>query len=149
MRELEKRDMTLKQLAREMAARKYVYQEDYFRGIASGNKKPGRRLLAALEDYFGSAPPTAGTTAGGTDLSSLVSAIGALVERMSAANGEPSPAYRALLAETVREEVARQIEPLRRELAAARGRRNTSPGSRTPAPQPKARPQKASGVLAR
>lgn len=49
-------DRSIEDVAKDMADRGHKHNPDYYRAIMSGSKKPGRALLRALEDYFGSSP---------------------------------------------------------------------------------------------
>lgn len=49
-------DRSIEQVTKDMADRGHAHKADYYRGIMSGNKKPGRALLLALEEYLGSSP---------------------------------------------------------------------------------------------
>lgn len=49
-------ERSIEQVAKDMADRGYSHKVDYYRGIMSGAKKPGRLLLAALTEYLGSSP---------------------------------------------------------------------------------------------
>lgn len=75
-------DRSIEQVATDMAERGHAHKPDYYRGIMSGAKKPGRALLAALEEYLGSSPDTPSQPA------DLASAIRELVEELRAARQE-------------------------------------------------------------
>lgn len=49
-------ERSIEQIAKDMADRGHVHKPDYYRGIMSGTKKPGRLLLRALTEYLGSSP---------------------------------------------------------------------------------------------
>lgn len=75
-------DKSFEQLAVDMAERGHAHTAAYYRGMASGSKKPGRVIRLALEDYFGSKTAAAQPTASG-DIGQLVAAIDRLVAELA------------------------------------------------------------------
>jgi hypothetical protein len=71
-------ERSIEQVAKDMADRGHAHRPDYYRGIMSGSKKPGRALLAALAEYLGSSPDIQGAT----DVAAVVGAIYQLIEEM-------------------------------------------------------------------
>lgn len=75
-------ERSLETVAKDMADRGHVHGVDYYRGIMSGAKKPGRVLLAALEEYLGSSPSAPKPPADQSDVAAAIDRQTAMLERM-------------------------------------------------------------------
>jgi len=98
-------ERSIEQVAKDMADRGHVHAPDYYRGIMSGSKKPGRALLAALVEYLGSAPEQVPS---GGDLAAAIREQTEALNRQAAAIERQAEAL-AALATAIQEARAEQV----------------------------------------